>query len=77
MCTPDGRRVCFLCGHEPGPGECAVVGVFIADEAHQKRVGAPPNKTRMMIYLLCADCHEHPERNQRVQEKIFAEVTVQ
>ena len=77
MCTPDGSRVCFLCDHEPDQGEDAAIGVFIPDAAHQKRVGAPPNKTRMMIYLLCGDCYERPDRNERVEDKIFATVVVQ
>jgi hypothetical protein len=77
MCTPNGRRVCFLCGSFPEQCEEAAVGVFIADEAHQKRVGAPLNKTRLMIYLLCEECNGLHDRNTRVQGKIFAEVTFQ
>jgi hypothetical protein len=77
MCTPDGRRNCLLCARRPVPGGQAAVGVFIADEQYQERLGAPKNKTRLFIYLLCEDCHSHPHRNKMVQDKIFAVASVQ
>lgn len=77
MCMPDEKRVCFVCGRVPESGEQAAVGVFIADEAHQRRLGAPSNKTRLMIYLVCGDCYELPDRNERVEQKIFAVAGVQ
>jgi hypothetical protein len=49
MCTPDGGRNCFLCERVPKPGEEAVIGLFIANRETQRRIGAPPNKTRLLI----------------------------
>jgi len=77
MCTPDGKRICLVCGHVPTAGEHAVVGVFIADEKNQQRIGAPRDKQRLVIYMLCDDCYELPDRNEPVEDKIFAVVSVQ
>ena len=77
FCTPDGNRVCFLCGHVPQPSEDAAVGVFIPHAEHRSRFGAPPNKTRLMIYVLCGDCNTHLDRNERVEDKILSEATAQ
>jgi hypothetical protein len=77
MCTPDGKRICLVCGHVPTGTEHAAVGVFIADEKHQKRIGAPRDKERLVIYLLCEDCYALPDRNERVEDKIFAVASVQ
>jgi len=77
MCTPDGKRVCLLCKHEPVAGEQAAIGLFFADKKHQKRLGAPHGMDRIIIYLLCDDCMDVPDRNERVEDKIFAAVNVQ
>jgi hypothetical protein len=77
LCTPDGERICLVCGHRPGPGDTAALGLFIADNKHQKRLGAPQGKERMIIYLLCEDCYALPDRNECVEDKIFATVSVQ
>lgn len=75
MCTPDGKRICLVCGHVPtGHG---YFGVFVADEKNQKRIGAPRDKERLVLYLLREDCYELPDRNERVEDKIFTAVSVQ
>jgi hypothetical protein len=78
VCTPDGKRVCLLCKYEHTiRGERVVVGVFIADDKNQKRLGASQGKERLVIYVLCVDCHERPDRNEQVEQKIFAAIGVQ
>lgn len=78
VCTPDGKRVCLLCKYDHTiPGEQAVLGIFIANENAQKRIGAPAGKERLIIYVLCVDCHELPDRNERVEKNVFATVGVQ
>jgi hypothetical protein len=78
LCTPDGKRICMLCGHEPqDPGETVAVGIFIAHEKYQKRLGAPAGKQRLVVYVLCEDCFSRPDRNERVEDKILATVSVQ
>jgi len=44
---------------------------------NQKRVGAPTNKVRSFVYALCDSCLHLPDRQQRVEDKIFAEEQVQ
>jgi hypothetical protein len=78
LCAPDGKRNCLLCGYAPSaPGEKAVFGIFIANEKAQKRIGAPPSKERLILYILCEDCNALPDRNEQVEDKIFATVCVQ
>jgi hypothetical protein len=77
VCTPDGKRICLICGHKPEAGESTAVCVFIPDEKYQKRIGAPLNKERVVIYLLCEECLALPNRNERVEEKIFRAASVQ
>ena len=77
LCTPDGKRICLVCGHTPDCGETVAVGIFIANAKNQKRIGAPSDKERLIIYVLCEDCHALPDRNERVEDKIFAAVCVQ
>ncbi len=77
LCTPDGKRICLVCGHEPEGGETVALGVFIANDKNQKRIGAPTGKQRLLIYVLCEDCHALPDRNERVEDKIIAVASVQ
>ena len=67
--TPDGNRKCILCSREVSSG--GRVGVFVADEESQRRLGAPKGKARVVIYLLCKNCWEVKDRDDRVEEKIF------
>ena len=76
MRTPDGSTSCLLCGRGPlGPSD--FLGVFLANGATQKRIGAPPGKHRRVLYLVCADCMLRPELPELVDQKILRELTIQ
>ena len=77
MCTPDGKRVCFLCSRDLSHDSHAVLGHYEADEETQKRIGAPPGKTRLLIYMLCEGCYELPDLVDSVDKKILTELSVQ
>lgn len=65
-------QVCKLCGV---PAE--TIGIFVADEAFSRRIGAPKGKTRMVAYGLCVECLEHPDAADRVEDLILKECQVQ
>jgi hypothetical protein len=74
MCTPDGKRVCLLCKLDLSTEGRGALGIFIADAENQKRIGAPSDGERWLIYMVCEGCNELPNRNEQVQDKIFAVV---
>ena len=77
LCAPDGSRTCLLCHHEPEIGETVAVGTFIPYGQFNQRIGGKPGKTRLVFYVLCEDCYERGDRNERVEEKIFKALRVQ
>ncbi len=76
MRTPDGSSSCLICGRGP-LGHKDFLGVFIADEPTQNRIGAPSGKCRRVLYLICAECWENPDMADLVEEKIIKELTIQ
>lgn len=77
LCTPDGSRTCLLCQYEPEPGETVAVGTFVPFGAFNQRIGGQPDKTRLVFYVLCEDCNERGDRDERVEEKILSALEVQ
>jgi hypothetical protein len=78
---PDGSRKCLLCS-DTCPNEAMFVGVFIANQEHQTRIGYSKKKLakggrRLIVYQLCPTCFERPSRNEDVETKIMSEVSVQ
>jgi hypothetical protein len=55
---------CLLCGGPP-----AFRGFWEPDD--QAAFGAPPGKTRMVMYALCARCGRDPDRAAEEVEKVF------
>jgi hypothetical protein len=62
-------NACLLCG-TVAAGEFQV-GVFFPNAKDQKRVGAPPKKTRGLVYLLCVSCSERSDCLDQVEEKLL------
>jgi hypothetical protein len=77
MCTPDGKRVCLLCARELSGDPRGVLGHWEANEEAQKRIGAPPGKTRIILYMLCEGCYELPDVVEIVDKKLLASLSVQ
>lgn len=66
---------CMLCHFIFQPGEPVLFDFFLA--TNQKRIGAPLNKIRAIVCALCESCAALPDRNERVERKVFAEIEVQ
>ena len=63
-------KICMLCG-----APRTHVGSFFANEKVSREVmGAPEGKERVVLYALCDACKNLPDRNQRVEEHMFANV---
>jgi hypothetical protein len=58
---------CWLCD-VPG----ANVGVWQPSPEHQRRLGAPEGKTRVLIYTLCRSCAAKPDSIGRVEDRALA-----
>jgi hypothetical protein len=58
---------CLICGATP-----AVIGIFKPDEP--EAWGAPSGKTRLIRYCLCHRCNERPDKAERAEKIIRAEL---
>ena len=62
-----GLTRCTIC-REP----MAMVGIFFPVASFAQRLGEPPGKRRLMVYVLCEDCVRLPDWQARL-EAIFLE----
>ena len=58
---------CLLCGGEP-----AVFGVFVPETP--EKWGGKQGKARLFRYCLCQKCHEKPDKAERAEKIIRAEL---
>ncbi len=61
---------CEICGALEGGG---VMGIYEPGPKGQKAVSAPPGKTRLFLYRLCARCLEKPKSAEIVEDHIHAQ----
>jgi len=77
MCTPDGKRICLLCGRDLSGDTHAILGHWEANEETQKRIGAPSGKTRIVVYMLCEGCYELSDVTERADKRLLERLSVQ
>lgn len=65
---------CKICGHSPTPLKPNTTGAFIIDPDKVHRFGGIPGRPRVIGYSLCASCMRLPDKVQRVEDIIEAEV---
>lgn len=63
------KQPCILCG---GHGDYGAM--FIPDKEHQKLFGAPDGKKRMLFYSICESCKSSPNRSERIELTMLADI---
>ena len=63
------EQPCVLCG-----GHADYGAVFIPDKEHQTLFGAPDGKKRMLFYSICESCKASPNRNERIELNMLADI---
>jgi hypothetical protein len=62
------ERPCLLCGG-PGTHACA----FCPHPENQAVFRAPPGKLRILLYRVCCDCANKPDRDELVERVLWNE----
>ena len=72
---PNGSHKCLLCSDEDC--ERPWIGMFWCEGDLAQRLGAKPGKARGILYLLCEECHELPNKESRIEQTLIARAGVQ
>lgn len=67
-----GVTLCVLCEKVP-----SYLGTFFPTPTFAKRIGQPKGKHRLVVYAICDDCFELPNRTERVEASFLSSMAVQ
>jgi hypothetical protein len=68
-----GVAACSLCSDVA----ISTTVLFVPNETFAKKIGEPKGKQRVMVYALCERCFELPDRDDKVERAILADMQVQ